>query len=561
MIKVPAVKAFVIFCGLLVASDYILSIILMFPALCLWDRWLFNGSKSACLITTSCKRAKRESTNRIPSIEATQSDDEECNSTSRDTLPISATEGSSKEEVYNGYGEGHQSMNNFEVDHISVIEGKPMHHVLDLHYKFIHHLRWLILALSLGAIVVCGFVTSKFRTPDLPEPPFLPPSNAYEKHKTWSQSLLSNNLLIDRFGRLSFIWGVRPADTGFHLNPDDTSILVHDDAFNPRTVSAQAYLLEVCDRIHDDVLTWKDDFECPMQQFNAWLLEQSQSRSPTMEYSSLCGNATSVPVLPEVFDPCIISFSTLTNNSGIFQDEGVVNILRIQARTNTTYRDPIVEQEKEWHALEAWSDYERINAPDGVNNFFFNTMDFAVYDTMSDLVSSATNSGLIALACASAMILLTSRSASMMLFSAISIAYVLLAASACVIGLGWKLGIFESVLFGVLIGVGCDFVLHFSHTYTMLPGVVRRELRTRYALFEMGPSVLGSAATTMLTAIIMMFTEILFFRKFAIMLAMTIIHSTIGSFIVFLVLCDCFGPAEPTKGYDTIKAKLCGKKE
>ena len=59
------------------------------------------------------------------------------------------------------------------------------------------------------------------------------------------------------------------------------------------------------------------------------------------------------------------------------------------------------------------------------------------------------------------------------------------------------------------------------------------------------------------------FTEITFFSKFAVMLMMTIIHSTIGCFVVFLVLCDCFGPAEPTKGYDTIKSKLCGsgKKE
>ena len=45
---------------------------------------------------------------------------------------------------------------------------------------------------------------------------------------------------------------------------------------------------------------------------------------------------------------------------------------------------------------------------------------------------------------------------------------------------------------------------------------------------------------------------------------MTIVHSVIGCFIVFLVLCDCFGPSEPTKGYDMIRDKLlnlCGKKE
>jgi hypothetical protein len=42
---------------------------------------------------------------------------------------------------------------------------------------------------------------------------------------------------------------------------------------------------------------------------------------------------------------------------------------------------------------------------------------------------------------------------------------------------------------------------------------------------------------------------------------MTVLHALIGCFVVFLVLCDCFGPAEPTKTYDVLRAKLCGSKE
>eukprot|EP00584_Thalassiosira_punctigera_P004897 CAMPEP_0172529430 /NCGR_PEP_ID=MMETSP1067-20121228/3509_1 /TAXON_ID=265564 ORGANISM="Thalassiosira punctigera, Strain Tpunct2005C2" /NCGR_SAMPLE_ID=MMETSP1067 /ASSEMBLY_ACC=CAM_ASM_000444 /LENGTH=62 /DNA_ID=CAMNT_0013313477 /DNA_START=31 /DNA_END=215 /DNA_ORIENTATION=- len=47
----------------------------------------------------------------------------------------------------------------------------------------------------------------------------------------------------------------------------------------------------------------------------------------------------------------------------------------------------------------------------------------------------------------------------------------------------------------------------------------------------------------MSTGIIMLFTTNLFSRKFALILAMTILHSAIGSFVVFLVLCDCIGPS------------------
>lgn len=92
----------------------------------------------------------------------------------------------------------------------------------------------------------------------------------------------------------------------------------------------------------------------------------------------------------------------------------------------------------------------------------------------------------------------------------------------------------------------------------MYSGSVDRKYRAQFALTHMGPSILAAAFTTFAAALVMLFTEITFFQKFAVILFMTILHSVLGCFVVFLVLCDCFGPAEPTKGYDTIKGKFCG---
>jgi len=73
---------------------------------------------------------------------------------------------------------------------------------------------------------------------------------------------------------------------------------------------------------------------------------------------------------------------------------------------------------------------------------------------------------------------------------------------------------------------------------------------------EMGPSVMASAFTTLSTALMMLAAENLFIYKFAVMLIMVVVHSSIGSFIIFLVLCECFGPSESTVTY-RIKDKLC----
>ena len=63
---------------------------------------------------------------------------------------------------------------------------------------------------------------------------------------------------------------------------------------------------------------------------------------------------------------------------------------------------------------------------------------------------------------------------------------------------------------------------------------------------EMGPSVMASAFTTLSTALMMLAAENLFIYKFAVMLILVVVHSSIGSFIIFLVLCDCLGPSEST---------------
>ena len=71
----------------------------------------------------------------------------------------------------------------------------------------------------------------------------------------------------------------------------------------------------------------------------------------------------------------------------------------------------------------------------------------------------------------------------------------------------------------------------------------------------MGPSILAAAVTTFSAATVMLFCTVTFFTKFALILLMTVIHATVGSFVVYIVFADSFGPAEPTKLVDSILAK------
>ncbi len=62
--------------------------------------------------------------------------------------------------------------------------------------------------------------------------------------------------------------------------------------------------------------------------------------------------------------------------------------------------------------------------------------------------------------------------------------------------------------------------------------------------------------------LVMLFCKVVFFTNFDVILLMAVVHATIGSFVIYLVLGNLFGPSEPTKLIDGITAKClkcCGK--
>ena len=51
-----------------------------------------------------------------------------------------------------------------------------------------------------------------------------------------------------------------------------------------------------------------------------------------------------------------------------------------------------------------------------------------------------------------------------------------------------------------------------------------------------------------------------FFQKFAMILLLTILQATIGSFVVFLTMTDCIGPNDPTALMDRL-LNCCKRKD
>jgi hypothetical protein len=504
------IKCFATFCGLLIMFDYVMCVLLVFPALCIYDKSR-HGRSCCCRCRCHC--------------------------------------------CHKSEGEGHE-----DADHRVVADKSSLiRRLLTRFYNALHMGRWALLLVCTAAVILSVVFASKIGLPTSSDVRLLDESTSqYEANFQWRLKLIYD-VLVKKSGSTVYVtWGVTPADTGDVNNPLTWSQLVLDESFDPSSEDSQVYMRDFCDRLFEN--DWAErravDYECPMNLFNGWLQEQSNSSAPDVIYVENCGGATSLPVQQNDFDACIYAWGQQVRELSILAREGKVKVMFIPFRSRVRFDSPFDDLDREWKDIEIWLGSQAVNgAPEGVSDMFHTSEDFWWYDTNGNMLNTAYTAAAIAIGTGALVILFSSRSIILTIFSAVTIGYVLASVTATLVALGWSLGFLESICFAILIGISCDFVIHFTHAYSMLPGSVDRGERTKHALLEMGPSILAAAFTTISGATVMLFTVISFFEKFAVVLFLTIIQATAGSFIVFLVLTDCFGPAEPTYTVDLLLAK------
>ena len=330
-----------------------------------------------------------------------------------------------------------------------------------------------------------------------------------------------------------------------------------DESFQPSQQEAQLFLDGFCDDFFatDFAAPVSSDYACPITKFNQWLQMQAVADVPDVSYQENCGGAAFLPMDPSRFDACISAWAAQEKETTILSRRGKVEVMYIKFKSRVRPGDPHHQLHDEWHTIESYM--RALETPVGARNGYFTSLDFWRYDSTSQMLRTAFFSAGVAMVAAPICILISSRSLPLTVFATISIGYVLSSVTATVVGLGWTLGFLESILFAILIGISGDFVVHFSHAYTQLAGPCDRSIRCKHTLLTMGPSILAAAFTTFSTAVCMLFTVIVVFKKFAVVLSLTVLHATIGTFVVFLVMADCLGPSEPTRFVDQVLSR-CG---
>jgi 5-methyltetrahydrofolate--homocysteine methyltransferase len=525
---VAPIYCFAVFCGLTVAFNYVLNCTFVFPALCIYDKWLQNGMEHWLIAFKPKTHNLSEDKNSEEQVQQSSNDRE------------------------------NQDMNS----NVSLI-----HRILLRLYRFIH--KFSVPLLVIFSTVTCVSVVfgSKIPQPEDNLVRLLPPNNEYEEFHQWSLRLLENQILYDRGTMVDIFWGLQRGDTGAINNPDTLSKLNLDSGFEPSSIDAQIYLMDFCNRIYQNEFAKRpySEYECSMNRFNNWLNLQSSLPigEQATDFMKFCNGATSLPMNEDDFHACIIYYSKekldtmIVSNAKAGKVKIIQDIVLSTARLSSNY----TVLDTEYNKFEKYVLSERSTAPEGVDNFFHSSSTWWWYDTVTRIQSAALTAAAIAIGFSAGLVLIVSRSFLLTVFSGVCILFVLAITAATLVGIfSWTLGFLESICFSILIGISCDFVIHLGHSYSRIPGTVDRNERTKNALIHMGPSILAAALTTFTSAIFMLFCEIKFFPLFASILLFTIVYAVIASMIYYIVLSDLFGPSEPTKGVDRILRCICARR-
>jgi len=140
----------------------------------------------------------------------------------------------------------------------------------------------------------------------------------------------------------------------------------------------------------------------------------------------------------------------------------------------------------------------------------------------------------------------------------IAVVSVCIVSCALMVGMGWELGVIESIAIITVVGVSVDYSVHLIHAYGESSADTSSE-RVQSALKTLGISLIGGVATTVGAALFLWFAQIQFFSKFGQFLASTVIVSLAIALTFLMPAAILIGPVG--RGGTLCAAPCCKRKK
>lgn len=234
----------------------------------------------------------------------------------------------------------------------------------------------------------------------------------------------------------------------------------------------------------------------------------------------------------------------------------VVKALVVEYESTQSYTMSYTEIENFTKTIEHWFQVAMVSAPAGMQNaWFISELNF--FDLQRTLSQGTLIAIAIAMATSLIILLLVTLNVIISILAVLTVTLTILATIACLVLLGWKLNVLESIAVSTAIGLAVDFTLHLGVNYRLSP-LTDRVSAVRYSLSRMiGPTIMaavttGAAGAFMIPSSVLAYTQIGSF----LLIVMTI-SWLYGTFFFASLLC-AIGPQH---NFGQIRIWSCNKKD
>ncbi|CAG5132771.1 unnamed protein product, partial [Candidula unifasciata] len=350
---------------------------------------------------------------------------------------------------------------------------------------------------------------------------------------------------------ITIVWGVLPTDNGDPLDPYNKGSLTYDPSFDLTSPNAQQWILDFCSRLR------RSDFyqHYPGIQLTDCFLENFVHRwmkQPCHKENLECCNQTKFPFTKSKMITCLSSYiPLLTSTPGIHYNSrspgprfnnGKITAFFVQFLSNHSFSHSYEDVQSFYLKVDNWVREELLQAPvEMKRGWFVSSLDF--YDLQSSLAMGTPLALGVSLSVVAVVSFFTTLNVLISLYALLSVAATICVTLASLVFMQWELGVLESVVITIAIGLAVDLTLHYGVAFRLSPDL-GREMRVINSLGRMGSPVAMAAFTTMMAGAFMMFSTVLVYKKFGTFLLLLVSLAWVYATFFFLALLRTIGPHE-----------------
>ena len=421
----------------------------------------------------------------------------------------------------------------------------------DTYSKFVFttHGKAILLGLSITVVSVLSYQASNL-TPSTSAEQFLPEDHPLQRFVTVLNDHYSTAVDSDAVEPMTVttVFGIAGIDREGtnRFNATDLGVPVYSDNFNAAAPDAQQALYDFCvatqaneDVVRDGGHNGAGECACYALAFAAFC-NTTGVPFPIQDEQDFYGNLSvflSDPLDGQLYSPTLAR-DPIT---------GVIAYVKVECGTLIAKSGAGFYQRHQLLPIyDAWDEWiteanEDIPASLGDEAIFVADGAFVNMHTQGVYVSQAISGVLASLAVALGVMIIFTQNLVLSSIGIASMGCVVASVLGCYVTVGWEMGITESLVTMILVGVSADFNVHFLHAFATSDDLTRNG-KTRTMLFEMGYTVLGGAITSLAAGMFLSFTQLQFFFKFGVSIMLLIFFSLFFANTFLTPLLAIFGP-------------------